>query len=93
MPHVSLLFACSSTTLHGFAAPSVRTSANQAELGTDEIGARPRGPCRLTSSNPLVKLNSKSNALRSSSVQDMVQERVWCGHAKATPGRRDWCGG
>ena len=48
IPHVSLLFACSSTTLHGFAAPSVRAWASQAELRTDEVGghAEFKSACR-----------------------------------------------
>ena len=66
----------SSTTLHGFTAPSVRASASQAELGTDEVGARAefKSACR------------NSNALRSSSMQEFDMEvqswkrsaRQWC---------------
>ena len=54
----------SSTTLHGFTAPSVRASASEAELRTDEIGARAefKSACQ------------NSIALRSSSVQEFDME-------------------
>ena len=70
-----LTFSVSSTTLHGFAAPSVHASASEAELGTDEVGARAefKSACR------------NSNALRSSSMQEFDMEVQWKRSA------RQWC--
>ena len=74
----------SSTTLHGFTAPSVRASASQAELRTDEVGGRAQ----------FKSAYQNSVALRSSSVQEFDMEaqknrsaRQWCCNGVVVSGR------
>ena len=59
-----IIVRCSSTTLHGFAAPSVHASANQVELRTGKVGGRAQ----------FKSARQNSIALQSSFVQEFGME-------------------